>query len=287
MKRGSYAVLVEGLGVFRVVDKLARAGIEVCGARSPQKNAVEITIRGKDVPKTFAILRGSCYNIKKVRPIGAARLLAQGKRAAGLLLGGLFFLAAVCFCETRVLAVRVEGSGAYYEGEIRSLLQEEGVGVFSAPPEDTGYLVARILALPRVEFCTVGMRGGVLTVTVEAGTETVPLVPAPLCAPADGVVEELIVVRGTPLVAVGDEVRRGDVAVACRTVLGGREIPVAVMAKIAVRYGVEREYELGEREAAAQALLDFGTLENMKLQRTERGFLVTGDCIAVAAAGLA
>lgn len=287
MRGGICAVEAEGLGVFRVLDKLARGGVEVLSARPTQKNTLEITIRGKDVRKTFAILRGSCYNIKKVRPSGLSRLLTRALPRVGLIVGALLFALFVCFFETRILAVRVEGSGAYYEREIRAILEEEGVGRFSARPRDTAMIVARILALPRVEFCTVETEGGVLRVKVEADRAEVPASPVPLCAPASGVVEELIVVRGTPCVRVGDSIAQGEVAVACYSLLGGRQVPVCVMAKIAVRYHVEQEYELGEREAAAQALIDFGSLENMQMRRTERGFLVEGDCIAVAAAGLA
>ena len=50
---------VESLSVFRVVDKLARAGIEVCSFRFLAKNSAVFTVNGKDVKKVFAILRGS------------------------------------------------------------------------------------------------------------------------------------------------------------------------------------------------------------------------------------
>ena len=64
---------IESLSAHRVVDKLARAGIEVLGAEKIQKNAVTVWVNGKDRKKVFAILRGSCYNIKKVTYRGIFR----------------------------------------------------------------------------------------------------------------------------------------------------------------------------------------------------------------------
>lgn len=283
---GSIEITVESLSAHRAVEKLARAGVAVLAARCPEKNTVVLRIAGRDSRKTFAILRGSCYNIKNVRKIGLSRLADAAKRCVGLIAGAALMLALVAFAQSRVLKVEIVGNGAYYEREVREILTAEGVRFFSAAPKETGLLTAKILSLPRVEFCSFAMKGGVLTVEVRCAQESAPLASGPLSAPVSGVVEELVVVRGTPLAAPGDEVSAGDAVVGDYLTVVERQTRVAVIAKVTVRYPVSREYALSEQAARAQAYLDFGSAAELHMTKTERGWLAEGTAFSTAALGL-
>lgn len=270
---------VEGSNAERVVEKLAAGGVLVCSAVREQKNILRIRVRGKDGKKVFAILHGSCYNIRKVRRAGLAKIPQLLVRYAGLIAGAAFCLGAILFCEGRVLKVSIEGSGACYAQEIRRVLEESGVHAFSAAPAAPSSIAARILALPRVSFCTLSHAGGVLTVHVETEDEAQPLAGGALLAPVSGEVEALTVVRGQALVAVGDGVEAGDVLVQ----------PCAegyAMAYAAVRYLVDAEYPGSEEAARAQSFLDHGEIADLQIQKTERGWRVTGSARRRAAINL-
>ena len=58
---------IEGLSAHRAVERLRREHIAVLSARRTQKNAVAVCVDANDRKKVFAILRDTCYNIKKVR----------------------------------------------------------------------------------------------------------------------------------------------------------------------------------------------------------------------------
>lgn len=280
---GSVEITVESLSAHRAVEKLERGGVPVLSAQNPRKNVVVLRVAARDRKKCFAILRGTCYNIKKTRNRGFAALRVLLIRSAGLAVGAALFAFCVFFAGSRVLKVEIRGSGAYYEREIRAILAEEGVVAFSPLPENTGVLTARILSLPRVEFCSFRKCAGVLTVTVECAQELSPLPSVPLFAPASGKIEELVVVRGTPCAAVGEEVQAGQEIVSNRTETGAQ---VVVIAKVTVSFAVSREYALGEREALMQAALDFGELGEVRTKQTESGWLVEGVAYATAACGL-
>ncbi len=276
---------IEGLSVFRAADKLAAAGIPVLSARRDGKKGLYLQVDAKHGKKVFAILRGSCYNVKKTAPRGLSLLASFWKKRAGLFFGALLFLAAAAFLQTRVLAVRVTGSGAYLGAQVEEILAREGVRRFSAPPSEYAPLRAAVLALPRVSFCSFRKEGGVLTVDVEVAEEPVPL-KRELLAPATGTVEELVVVRGTPLVSVGDEVRAGETVVAGYLLIGGEKREAAVIAQVRVKYPFAAEYEADEAGALAQAALDFGEIEGVHTTKTERGYLVAGTAHAAAAVNL-
>ena len=281
----SCEIFVEGIGGARIVEKLVQGGVPVLAAR-PQKKGVIVRVDGKHRKKVFAILRGSCYNGKKTVYAGALRLVRACLKRAGLFAGALLFLAAVSFCQSRVLRIEVVGSGAYYRSEIVRTLERGGTAFFSPPPEHIPALTAHILSFPRVSFCSVSHEGGVLTVRVEVADEARPIAGGSLLAPADGVLLSLTVLAGTPRFGVGDEVRKGDVLVENAALFGEERLPVTVIAAAAVGFEAAAEYGGSREEALAQAALDFGELQNVQIQKTGKGWRVTGDAVVRASLNL-
>ena len=281
----SCEIFIEGIGAARAVEKIVQGGVPVLAARV-QKKGVTVRVDGKHREKVFAILRGSCYNGKNVRFAGllrGVRLLAQ---RAGLLIGAAAFVSMALFFQSRVLRIEVVGSGAYYRSEVLSVLSQSGTGLFSPPPADRAQITAEILSLPRVSFCSLSHEGGVLTVCVEVSDDALPLAGGPLLIPADGVVETLTVLAGTARVAVGDAVKAGDVAVENAAYVGEEKLSVTVIAGIAVRVAVDREYAGEEDDALAQAYLDYGGIDGIRTEKTETGWRVTGTALVYAALNL-
>lgn len=277
---------IQSLSAHRVLDKLAGAGVEVLGAEKKAKNSVTVWVNGKDRKKVFAILKGSCYNIVNTSYHGLEKVKQKCIKSAGLLAGAAVFLASVCFMQTRVLKIEIVGSGAYYAKEVNEILSRNSAGLFAPAPKE-GAITSEILSLPRVSFCSLALEGGVLTVTVEVSDENAVIEGVPLYSPADGTVEELVVVRGTAWASVGDSVKKGDILVDNHAPVGEDGIrPVIVIARVKVGFPVSKEYDLGEAAAIAQAYLDYGELRNIKTTQTDRGFLVEGMAAAEAAINL-
>ena len=286
MISGRSEFYVEGLSVHRVVDRLANEGIPLYSVRRVQKNGISLQVERKDSKKAFAILKSSCYNVKKVRPRGLSRVTAFFVQRAGLLAGAALFLVCILLAQTRVLDVRVTGSGAYLKPQVERILSENGVGRFSAYPKETGGVSAAVLALPRVSFCSFRMSGGILTVNVEVSDDNAAINSAPLLAPVSGTVQELVVVRGTALVSVGDPVEEGAPVVGDYALFGEETRPVIVIARVVVAYPIAREYALSEEGALSQAFLDFGEISDLHTTKTESGWLIEGVAYASAAVNL-
>lgn len=275
----SCEIFIEGIGAARIVEKLVQGGVPVLAARV-QKKGVLVRVDSKDCEKVFAILRGSCYNGKKVRFAGLLRFLSRIPARAGLLVGAALFFASVLFCQSRVLRIEVTGSGAYYEAEVLRALSREGTGFFTAPPADPAKLTAEILSLPRVSFCSLSHAGGVLTIQVEVSDDAAPLAGGNLVSPVSGKVESLTVLAGTARVCVGDEVSAGDVLVENVTAVGETFLPVTVIASASVRYAVDALFSGSREEALAKAYLDYGEIEGLQIQMTGEEWRITGEAIA-------
>lgn len=264
---GRAQLRVEGLSAFRAADKLSRAGIFVFSVKNIEKTAVLLEVASKDLEKAFAIFHSSCYNVTRVRYRGAAKILRLALSRIGLFVALALFLVAVFFFEGRLLRIRVEGSGAYYEREVIGILEEEGARSF-APHKDFSGAKAKILALPGVSFCSLAFDGGILTVDVEISREEEGVKGNPLAAPVSGILAELVVVRGTPCFSVGDSVEAGQTVVECN---GG-----IVIAAAKFRFAFEKEYEGSEEGARAKALLEAGTLRDITAEKTDKGYLIRG-----------
>ena len=205
---------------------------------------------------------------------------------AGLAVGAVLFVCAVVFFQGRILKIDVVGSGAYYRAEVLSVLSESGASFLAPVPAEKAGITARILALPRVSFCSLSHEGGVLTVRVEVADDARPIAGGSLLAPADSVLLSLTVLAGTPRFGVGDEVRKGDVLVENAALFGEERLPVTVIAAAAVGFEAAAEYGGSREEALAQAALDFGELQNVQIQKTGKGWRVTGDAVVRASLNL-
>lgn len=268
-------ITIEGLSAHRAAEKLRREGVRVLSARRGQKNALTVAVDANERKKVFAILRSSCYNVTDVRYIGPMRLLRAALRAAGMAAGCAVVLFASAWMQGRVLRVEVVGSGAYLEPQVRAILAECGVSRFSRPPSEREVMPA-VLSLPRVGFCSMQAEGGVLRIRVEVDDEAVLPSAVPLRAPVSGTVDALTVIRGTPLVQVGDEVKEGDVVVDSAMLFQEERREVLVIARVHIKYRAEREYALPRERALLQGYLDFGEDAELSAFETEKGWRVEG-----------
>lgn len=274
--RGRTELQVEGLSVSRVPDKLKKEGISLFFVQNSAKNIITFQVESKDCEKVFAILQSPCYNVSKRKSVGLSYLTEKLHAYAGLLAGLVFFLVLIIGLQTRVLAVRVVGSGAYYEPEVVAKLGEKGVKQFSSMPKDTAALYAELLSLPRVSFCEIKKSGGILTVEIQVSDENVQLDSKPLLSPVSGTIEELVVIRGTAYRAVGDLVSAGDVLVNNVALYGEEEKKVVVIARATVCYPVQAEYAGSEEEALSGAFLEYGTLSDVVTEVRDGKVYVSG-----------
>lgn len=273
---------IEGLSAYRAADKLNRAGIPVYSVQNPQKNGVLLEVASKDLKKVFAILRGSCYNVKKVRFRGLSRLGKLCLKRAGIFVGAGLFFAAVFAAQERVLRIDVTGSGAYYQEDVRRILSDGGIDLYGTMPEDSAPFTAKILSLPRVSFCSLSKRGGILTVEVQVSDDADLRDCAPLTAPSAGKIDELTVVRGQARVSVGDEVNEGDVLVDCAEQSDGGMRAVIVIARAKIVRAFRSEYGGSEQSALMQAQLEYGELREYSIKQSENGYTVEGTAVITA-----
>lgn len=142
--------------------------------------------------------------------------------AAGLLL----FAAGLYLLSSFIWVVEVEGNERLGEEEILSFCGEMGLkpGAWKKNV-DTEAITNKLLEnFSDISWVSVGIRGTDATVKLAETIEKVELVdqetPCDIIASADGVILQITAERGTPLVAVGDVVQKGDVLISSELTIG-------------------------------------------------------------------
>lgn len=142
--------------------------------------------------------------------------------AAGLLL----FAAGLYLLSSFIWRVEVEGNERLGKEEILSFCGEMGLkpGAWKRNV-DTEEITDRLLEnFSDISWVSVGIRGTDATVKLAETIEKVELVdqetPCDIVASADGVILQITAERGTPLVAAGDVVQKGDVLISSALTIG-------------------------------------------------------------------
>lgn len=229
---------IQGLNIERLLNKLAKEGIDVFSVHRPKQNVLRFSVRLSDDQKVFAILKGMCYNIKTRKIGGYGYPLYFLLKRPGIVLGAAIFLFAALFADNTIFRFQVTGSGAVYGQEIIALLNDSGIEEgkrFSSVDFDSAEnLILR--NFERLSFVTVRKHGNTLLVDAAMSGDKPPVVdtaPKDVVSDVSGTLSRAVVLRGTLLVKPGDEVREGDVLVGgyyyAEAAQDGEQIPTYVL----------------------------------------------------------
>ena len=216
--RFSTHVAVNGLNLDRALSLLEKANVELRNIRRVHHRRLEFDVPSGQKMQIVALLRAKCYNDIEIQETGFPRFFT--KRGLPLVVSAVLFFSLLFFCSTFVLKTEIVGNVTLSEQEISRQLTELHANVGSRKSgisldELENALCTR---LPQLNFVRAELRGSTLLLTLYEKVVVAP--PADfrkrqdVCAERDGIVSDLYVVRGTPLVKAGDRVKKGQILIA-------------------------------------------------------------------------
>lgn len=249
---------VRGVNFGGLLNALSKGGVTVYGVRKTGNKEYILSVNFAQNKKFFAIAEDLCYtDIVKIRESGAHYGLLYLIRNAGILIGAIIFLVLSAIAGDMVFAVSYTGSGNVLRAQMQQYLKDSGVERFSRFSNmDLGRLSDGMLAdNPQLTFVECFKRGNVLVVqSVISDDAPLPISPAQsLVARVDGVIKDIKVYRGVPLVGVGDMVCAGDVLVSGKVIVKDLPMDVGVIARVTVTVTKEfiyRSQKSGEEQLA-------------------------------------
>ena len=284
--RGEYKVKGEKLRYLP--EFLHRKKVNVYDFKLISDSECLVTIDFTDFRKFFAICKNMCYNKLIVRYKGVLSPFIAVFNKIGLFIGAICFAVVISFSNNLVLDVKGVGSGSVFKEQIKSVVNSYGVNKYTAfSSVDYKGLEAEILSKnPRLSFVAVKKQGNVLVVDC-VSSEKEPSVlgknTSDLLSNYNGVIEEIVVLRGTQLVEVGSTVKVGDKLVGAY-LIGKDEIEYQtfVLARVKILEKTEYFYKCNEYTeqnlSIAYALAKFninGEIKEKTHSYKDGGILVT------------
>lgn len=224
--RGYVIIKIVGLYTERLINQAAFQGLYLWDVRRIEENALLAKVSVKGFLKLRPLARKTRCRIYILQKKGLYFALNRLKRRKVLLAGVVFFVAAVYLLSSVVWRVEVNVQNEVLKNSVLKDLEQWGLkpGVFKYNL-DKKYFLDKILRNYRnVSWAEIEIRGSRVIVElverdmppeVEEGT------PCHVVADKDGIIYEVLPLRGEALVKPGDTVSEGDVLISGRMSLTG------------------------------------------------------------------
>lgn len=264
--------------------KLKKANIPVYNCR--KNNSLFLFYAHNNyAKKVFAIFAHPCYNVKVVKYGVEYSFFRLMLNRLGVLVGAALFLAAVFLSQSFVFKIKISGSGSFLEGEVKRIVYAHGVKEFGYYAGiDEPAVLAEIMALPGVTFCTVKKQGAILTVDVQAGeSSSESSKRSALLSDVNGEVTKIVAVCGTAVVSVGDRVGPGDCLIAAYTMNGEEKTDCLAVGYAYLACAASVDYFAAEHTEEHEALAmkaadlyaDEITERSLSVKQNADGFIYT------------
>ncbi|PTM59479.1 sporulation protein YqfD [Desmospora activa] len=220
--KGQLVVELTGPELTRFINEATRARLQLQSITWVGAEKIRFTLPVADFFRLRPLLRSTGSKVRIIRKQGFPFWWARLMRRRFFAWGVVLFLVILFSLSSLVWSVEVEGNERIPESELRSLLREEGVYIGQlkhriGSAEDIQYnLSAKMPQLSWIGFRMEGTRA-ILTVVekkrVEEGESEGERGPVNLIAKRGGLIYDMQVERGRPVVEVKDVVKKGELLV--------------------------------------------------------------------------
>lgn len=216
---GYAEILLRGVRPERVLNMALSRGITIWDIRHEGQDQYRLKVSLGGYKALRALIRRSSCRVKLLRKKGLPFYLMRAKRRKVLVFGTFFFCLALYFLSSFVWFVEVTGNKLVPTETILAKSAEFGLarGVPKAAFNRNELAARLLLQIPELSWVGIHAQGTKIIIEVAEKTllpEDGENIPADLVARLDGVIEELLVLTGTPLVQEGDRVQKGQVLIA-------------------------------------------------------------------------
>ena len=220
MKRGYLRVKykITGKKVGILPSFLSERGVSVFGYNQINEESCTLIIDFCDTNKFFAICKNMCYNKTIIGFYGVFAPLAYLASNIGIVLGLVIFCLSAWYLNGFILDIECTGTGACFATQTRIVAEDNGASKFARfNSVDFDLLESKILSSnPKLSFVSVEKQGNRLVINSVLSDKDPTVLgenSSDLISPYNGIIESLVVLRGTPLVKVGDVVSENTVIV--------------------------------------------------------------------------
>lgn len=250
---GQVKLTLRGLNVERFVNYAVKTGVEF-RELTRDNNITKISVDYKVYKKTIKLAKN--FDIEDVEYLGPVRMYMYLMGNIGIIIGLIIGLALFGFCMTRVWRIDILGLERINKESIVEILNQMdyNIGGSNISIDNKAIESALLENFDDISLVSVMHNGCSIVISIkekEYSEELDSSIQLPVVASFDGIVESIDVVQGTPMVQVGDVVKKGDILIAPFTVdsegnmikmraIGNVNASVYVKGSVSYQQGQER-----------------------------------------------
>ena len=226
MLRGNVWLEVQGAEPSRFLNRLAEAGLAFWDAEPEDDLTLRLAVRTRDLEAAKSLAARCQCTVTPLKLRGVPAVRRKLRRRVTLMAGLAGCFALLALSSLFVWDIEVEGNEKLTKGEILRALAESGVKPGSFWPSWSADTIKNevILRLPELAWVGVSVDSSRATVRVRERDEAPELrdndEPHSVTARKTGIIENIQVYLGAPLVQAGDAVLEGETLVTGRVESG-------------------------------------------------------------------
>lgn len=238
--------MVEGLNRNLLLKRLHKAKIAVLDLVILDEKHAKITIDSKDCDKYFAICRKTWYN-KLIKTSGIFAPIYKTIKKPFAAIGVIIFFVTVFFADNIYLGTEYFGDAKLYAVQTEKYLSAQGVRIFYPFNEAMLSVAEKNLEKDfRLKFLKIEKRGNKAVVYIKSNVDSIrppQYSTTDICAPEDLVVLKMVVYSGTPLVNVGESVKKGEPLIGAYNIVNEQRVACKIVGSISAKCAFYYEYE--------------------------------------------
>ena len=203
-----------------LLNKLTEVGIILMDVYYLDALTVEIRVYPRQEKSAEYVIKKNHGEVKTKIASGSKRVIYKCRKRPVFLLGLLLFFLATCIIPGRVLFLSVSGNESISPQKIIEEAQRAGIsfGIRGKKIRSEEIKNRMLTAIPELQWVGINTSGCIATICVQERSKAEKSIDSGLgisnvVARQDGVIAEMNIEKGTPLVTLGQSVRAGDVLI--------------------------------------------------------------------------
>ena len=251
---------VQGLNLDRFINNVKNKGITLYNVKKKSNKHLIVSVSMSESEKFFAIGKELCYNMKKIGEKGKILPIIKLWRSFGIVLGAIIFCTCSFVYNDYIFAFSFSGSGSVYENEVLSYLSGVGIKTYTRFSSiNLERLEDEILSANKnLSYVSLSKNGNTLKIELSKANQDVDRLQGnvfSLYSDIDGQVEKIKVYRGTPLVKVGDTIKKGDLLVDGYMIIKEQTVKINVISSLSIIASKEYTYQSEKDDEQDKAVL--------------------------------
>ncbi|NLX71353.1 MAG: sporulation protein YqfD [Clostridiales bacterium] len=216
---GYLVIRVEGLSLERFINLTISKGIYMWDIDRYSYTAMTACINIYGFKRLKKIVRTTRCSVRILDKRGLPFVLNRFKHRKMLVIGLTVFLIIIYGLSSFIWIVEIEGAVKVSETELLQVLAKHGImpGAYKRGLDTSTIANKVIIDMPGLWWVSIQIKGTKALVRVVETTNPPPMldrsIPCNIVAAKDGIISEMVVLEGEPVVEVGETVRKGQLLV--------------------------------------------------------------------------